>query len=173
MAFEMNQETSFHEIFVNKPHTGIEISEISYKKKDEVIILRPDMTKEEIMTAHPRWAREYGVPSGSKTERDRSFLELKIVMAEKRDAYVQSVFSSAYNNIILNFIHVPALRGNPERNYKKTTVGPKFPGTFEIYAASIINHWQANNDPRINDRSPYVPTAITGWQRRPFRRWAN
>jgi len=51
----------------------------------------------------------------------------------------------------LSLIHVPALRGNPERNYKKTSVGPMFPGTFEIYAASIIHHWQATEDTRLND----------------------
>ena len=47
-------------------------------------------------------------------------------------------------------IHLPALRGNPERNYKKTSVGPRFPGTFEIYAASIIHNWQAVQDPRLH-----------------------
>ena len=41
-------------------------------------------------------------------------------------------------------IHVPALRGNPERAYAKTTsAGPDFPGTFENYVASVVSHWQA------------------------------
>ena len=65
--------------------------------------------------------------------------------------YIKTGFSSAYVNAILSLIHVPALRGNPERNYKKTSVGPMFPGTFEIYAASLISHWQATEDTRLND----------------------
>ena len=33
-------------------------------------------------------------------------------------------------------IHVPGLRGNPERAYPVTAIGETFPGTFEDYAAS-------------------------------------
>ena len=143
LALDMDRVTSFQEIFVKKPHTGIEIAEISYKDKEGVNVLRPDMTRNELMEAGHFFARQ--------TERDRCFLELRIAMDKDGETYIKSRFSNVYVNDILSFIHVPALRGNPERNYKKTTVGPKFPGTFEIYAASIINHWQANNDPRIND----------------------
>ena len=43
-------------------------------------------------------------------------------------------------------IHVPGLRGNPERTYVVAAVGATFPGTFENYAASVIAKWQAEND---------------------------
>jgi predicted ATPase len=46
-------------------------------------------------------------------------------------------------------LHVPALRGNPERTYKTTAVGEEFAGTFEPYVASIIHHWQATKDIRL------------------------
>lgn len=46
-------------------------------------------------------------------------------------------------------IHVPALRGNPERTYKTTAIGSEFPGTFEPYVASVIHHWQARKDVRL------------------------
>lgn len=46
-------------------------------------------------------------------------------------------------------LHVPALRGNPERTYKTTAVGHEFAGTFEPYVASIIHHWQATKDIRL------------------------
>lgn len=42
-------------------------------------------------------------------------------------------------------IHVPGVRGNPERSYKTAATGASsFPGSFEKYVASIINHWQAD-----------------------------
>ncbi|GAC1354289.1 MAG: hypothetical protein NVSMB38_32350 [Ktedonobacteraceae bacterium] len=49
---------------------------------------------------------------------------------------------------IRQVIHLPGLRGNPERTYPVTAVGPEFPGTFETYVASIIGQWQseAKND---------------------------
>ena len=50
---------------------------------------------------------------------------------------------------IFNTIHLPGLRGNPERTYKLTSTGPRYPGTFENYAASIINKWQEMKDARL------------------------
>ncbi|WP_150130889.1 AAA family ATPase [Janthinobacterium sp. LM6] len=48
-----------------------------------------------------------------------------------------------------NLIHVPGLRGNPERTYTTTAVGDSFPGRFENYVASIILEWQRSNDPNL------------------------
>src|SRR5450759_787658 len=44
---------------------------------------------------------------------------------------------------IRRIIHLPGLRGNPERTYPVTAVGLEFPGTFENYVASVIGQWQA------------------------------
>jgi predicted ATPase len=151
MGLEVESSISFNETFINKPQAGMEIAEISYKNEVNITILRPDMARGEIMAAYPRWARQSEKSYTVKIERDRSFLELKNVMDEDGLLYIKTGFSSAYVNAILSLIHVPALRGNPERNYKKTSVGPMFPGTFEIYAASLISHWQATEDTRLND----------------------
>jgi hypothetical protein len=102
------------------------------------------------MAAYPRRANQSKKAYTSKIERERCFLELKNVFDEDGETYTRTGYSRAYVKDILSFIHVPALRGNPERNYRKATVGPRFPGTFEIYAASLISHWQATDDPRMN-----------------------
>lgn len=52
---------------------------------------------------------------------------------------------------IRKVIHVPGLRGNPERTYKTTAISSDFPGTFEHYVASIINHWQVSHDHRLRE----------------------
>ncbi len=165
MGLEVKSSISFNETLINKPQAGMEIEEISYKNEDGITILRPDMTLEEMMTARlmatrPGWARTYFknyLNTDMKKreqvlniERKRCFLEVKMLMGDD-DTFVVSGLSIAFSNAILSLIHVPALRGNPERNYKKTSVGPMFPGTFEIYAASIIHHWQATEDTRLND----------------------
>jgi hypothetical protein len=106
------------------------------------------------MAAYPLWGNLRLKNSKYNTlliERNRSFLELKIINKSKRPFSGETDWSEPFLNAILSLIHVPALRGNPERNYKKTSVGPMFPGTFEIYAASIIHHWQATEDTRLND----------------------
>ena len=50
---------------------------------------------------------------------------------------------------IFNSIHLPGLRGNPERTYKPASTGPRYPGTFENYVASIIHEWQETTDERL------------------------
>lgn len=160
MGLEVKSSISFNETFMSKPQSGMDIAEISYKDEKGITIIRPDMTQEEIMAAYPRWGRIRFRNSQNtdmknrgyvlKTKRNRCFLEVKMLMGDD-DTFVVSGLSIAFSNAILSLIHVPALRGNPERNYKKTSVGPMFPGTFEIYAASLISHWQATEDTRLND----------------------
>ncbi len=61
-------------------------------------------------------------------------------------------FDVTYNLVesyILDSIHLPGLRGNPERIYKLTSTGPRYPGTFEHYAASLIHEWQETKDKRL------------------------
>jgi len=153
MGLEMKSSISFNETFINKPQSGMEIAGISYKNEDSVTILRPDMKREEIIAAYPRWRRMKNQDDVLKTERRRCFLELKNIFNINSDepSFIVTGLNSPFSKSILSLIHVPALRGNPERNYKKTSVGPMFPGTFEIYAASIIHHWQATEDTRLND----------------------
>ena len=55
-----------------------------------------------------------------------------------------------FEQFIQETIHVPGLRGNPERDYPATPViGPNFQGVFQNYTAAIINYWQENNDERL------------------------
>jgi len=48
---------------------------------------------------------------------------------------------AVWERIIPETIHLPGLRGNPERTYPVTAVGPNYPGTFEKYTASVISQW--------------------------------
>ncbi len=66
-------------------------------------------------------------------------------------------------------IHLPGLRGSPERIYKLTSTGPRYPGTFENYAASTIHEWQETKDKRlktvINALQTLGLTGIVGTKR--------
>lgn len=44
--------------------------------------------------------------------------------------------------LISSMIHVPGLRGNPERTYKILASDEIYPGSFEKYIASIIVEWK-------------------------------
>ncbi len=154
MGLEVKSSLSFNETFINKPQSGMGIDEISYNDDEGITILWPEMTTEEIMAAYPQWGEvclEDSPNNLLRIERNRCFLELKLFNISEVPFSGATGLGSIFSNAILSLIHVPALRGNPERNYKKTSVGPMFPGTFEIYAASIIHHWQATEDTRLND----------------------
>jgi predicted ATPase len=43
--------------------------------------------------------------------------------------------------MVTKLIHVPGLRGNPERTYKIAASDDVYPGSFEKYIASIITEW--------------------------------
>lgn len=42
---------------------------------------------------------------------------------------------------VTRLIHVPGLRGNPERTYKIASSDDVYPGSFEKYVASIVSNW--------------------------------
>ena len=65
---------------------------------------------------------------------------------------------------ICQLIHVPGLRGNPERNYPVTAVGENFTGTFENYVASIIHYWKISKDKRLKLLSDALQTLGLTWK---------
>ena len=50
----------------------------------------------------------------------------------------------------LELIYLPGLRGNPQRNYFISAVGPQYPGRFSDYVASVVHRWEDEKDDRIN-----------------------
>lgn len=77
--------------------------------------------------------------------RDRAFLRLQFSEANRSFVFPISAVDGFGDDIGRNIIHVPGLRGNPERSYKKTAVGDNFPGTLDSYVASVVAHWQDND----------------------------
>jgi len=86
-------------------------------------------------------------------ERDRFVLDISYDKLPPLFAFSLGVpeLRQRTTRLILDVIHLPGLRGNPERTYPVTTIGPRFPGTFENYAASLIDHWGSDSSERIKD----------------------
>jgi predicted ATPase len=81
--------------------------------------------------------------------RVRCFLELKMVVDARTIPFVAGV-APADNLATLarRLIHVPGLRGNPERSYKAAISEAVYPGSFEKYVASIIHNWSTDKRDR-------------------------
>ena len=71
------------------------------------------------------------------------------VLAGNESSFVIPTFGLFPSNYLERMIHVPRLRGNPERIYERTASGPSFPGTFEKYVATIIADWKGSGDVRL------------------------
>jgi predicted ATPase len=83
-----------------------------------------------------------------EVERKRCFFGGNISIENKTER-VKIAFktSGLFEAEIHRIIHIPALRGNPERTYQVTAVGQEFPGVFDNYVASIITFWQSGEAP--------------------------
>ena len=56
---------------------------------------------------------------------------------------VQGFKASLYlEGALVNLMHVPGLRGKPERSYPATTFQNQIKGTFDLYAAGTVSQWQ-------------------------------
>jgi predicted ATPase len=84
--------------------------------------------------------------------RDRCFAEMQGQRVDTKSLEIKVPFTSDLAEVIRGIIHLPGLRGNPERTYPVTAVGDTFPGTFHEYTASIIAAWKAkDNKEKLKD----------------------
>ena len=157
--FQIRIETLKRDFFISvrtvfkKGPKGIEIVEMTkIEIKHELlspknVTLYPEMSSKEIKSL----ADQGLIPKGlipqrfEAVGRSRCFLCL-----ESQDGRMSFEVTHDLEFHIFNTIHLPGLRGNPERTYKLTSTGPRYPGRFEYYAASIIHNWQNTEDGRLN-----------------------
>lgn len=52
----------------------------------------------------------------------------------------------------VNFLHVPGIRGNPERNYQFSSMKGKYTGKIEDYVASIIFKWKNSTSKKEKEK---------------------
>lgn len=175
IGIKLEESRSLTEVFTKIPKRAIDIAEAIYCDKAGKLHLWPDMTREDMIALISESPikgieniRDSLEKSGSwKIDRNRCFIRAITTLGDEKEPRATinwgppiNLFSSQVQNII----HVPALRGNPERNYKTVPIGEKFPGTFEIYIASIINNWQMTKDPRLNELGTALEILGLGWK---------
>jgi hypothetical protein len=156
LGFERGDQTTVGLTYRKVEGKGLDIDYMDFADGEHSGRIALNLTHEEILKVLPGSFRKLHVP-GLKGEwhwvvqRERCFLAFALVrkgVPAERMAFGGMPFSPSSMLVpeIEGIIHVPALRGNPERNYTKTTsVGPNFPGTFENYVASVVSQWQTSD----------------------------
>jgi predicted ATPase len=144
--------------FSQEKRTDLELTRMRMRESEVDIELWPEMSEVDIVQQAPSIIDEMnkavrGIYDGQlawQVVRERCFLQ-----AHLSSEYVgfQRLLAfpkiDKFTNCLRAIIHVPGLRGNPERTYKTTAVEQEFPGTFDNYVASVIAQWQAQLDPRL------------------------
>ena len=146
-----------------KGQTRIELVEMMVKERvdtlqpssPECLTLYPEMTSEEIKSLVEQDLIHVAL---DVVRRSRCFL-----VFESQGGSMSFAVTTDLESNIFNSIHLPGLRGSPERTYKLTSTGPRYPGTFEYYAASIIHEWQETRDERLKTVAAALHTlGLTG-----------
>jgi predicted ATPase len=125
--------------------------EVSRDEKVKHATLKLGMEEENIKKEIPAITHAMSnVSEGTwKVRQDRFFLNPYLVKPDGSTGSSLRI-SSSLSNLLQDTIHVPGLRDNPSRTYKRTAVGNRFAGTFDDYVASVIYSWQRDQDERLN-----------------------
>jgi predicted ATPase len=92
--------------------------------------------------------------------RRRCFLDRRLVTKDESGAKRYTFFInlneenpvSQIEQILVDLLHLPGSRGNPERTYPVSAIGARFKGTFENYVASIVANSAAEQPTSFLDR---------------------
>lgn len=151
MALGLKRNGKEHMVYL---HEGMDSKKIASEIRSFVDVDEEAKTSLEVLKV--LYSKLVPLPSGA-VNRNRCFLDIKIdefpwipyISDTPHMSDLQllldmlgelSTFQASY---LRQMIHLPGLRGNPERTFPVAAVGSMFPGTFHEYTASIIAQWQA------------------------------
>ncbi|TAE59398.1 MAG: DUF3696 domain-containing protein [Nostocales cyanobacterium] len=177
ISIEIENGDHVKNVFRKLPRQGLQLTKTIVQEKDQVIEMSSDILPGDVINILPdKYKEMYDFikntdPIKGKLffiiDRNRCFLEFALFdLINNQKLTIGNTFLSPiypsnteiFGRYIREMIHLPGLRGNPERNYKTTAIGSAFPGTFENYVASIINHWQKPKDKRLNELANALET---------------
>jgi hypothetical protein len=144
-------------LFRKQPKHGLKVVRATYCIPDYDgvnITIFPGMQHQELVKILPEALTKYYTLLLNNIEEKaplwrvtnfRCFLDLQL----GDSAFYSYNLGMKFSKHIRRIVHVPGLRGNPERTYNTAGVGSEFPGLFENYVASIVNYWQETKDDRL------------------------
>ena len=150
VRIETRNSNFFHAVSTTfrKGKGGIEIVQMTKEKlgADRTLSAKP-------LTLYPEMSPE---KIKLLDDQDPEFKNYDVVKRSRCFLYLGSQDGNRFYEVTYGFgadifdsIHLPGLRGNPERSYKLISTGSQYPGTFEHYVASIIHEWQETKDERL------------------------
>jgi hypothetical protein len=155
---------------------GIDLLEMGFSHGDKVFhwTNKQTITRDELVEASGDrqwvWTRAILVIAPDQEVRvGRNRVTLAATMVPKgQEPTERSHFvlrpADAVVDQIRDVIHLPGLRGNPERHYAISAAGPQYPGNFIDYVASVIHQWTTTGDDRIKCLERNLKTLGLTWR---------
>jgi len=129
----------------------VESSTLINSEMPKGMTLKVDMTSKDVEKNIPkdeielfkRLFEHQNVTPVWKVVRNKCFIQAAVSFKGKKIAPLNSGINptASIAEFVTRLIHVPGLRGNPERIYKIAATDSIYPGSFEKYVASIISNW--------------------------------
>jgi AAA domain, putative AbiEii toxin, Type IV TA system/Protein of unknown function (DUF3696) len=147
--------------YAKDPGKEFHVKSISTLDNDLLVTFDPKMTHSELVEQLRKLNHKYEtsllldvlgrVEAQLSLQRLRVFLWFSVLPESINSEAVSALANALFpllelTDVLLSVIHVPGLRGNPEREYPITAVGRQFVGTFHVYTASVIAQWQIGDD---------------------------
>ncbi len=170
-----NDKDSIKLSFAHQKGKGFDVDETQYSLHGRDLHLKKDQSSDELKEI---FSEKFNLPeyliemhkdsTGSnklpeyKPVRSRCFL--KIGLEYEKNTFSNFPFdffyfrSFQYEQIIKSILHLPGLRGNPQRTYPVNSTDGIYPGTFELYTASVIHKWQS--DPKFSHKIDLLNQAL-------------
>lgn len=156
---------SIVETFSRAKTGGFELDSMALSRDHLHAQLRIGMSDAEIR-------RALGVSSQERFSvvRERCFLNMRVGSGHSLFVGHSSFIDLIYNDLpdlssaLRSLIHLPGLRGNPQRAYPVAAVGPTFVGPFPVYTASVILDWQERGDIRLKTVSTQLGKLGLTWK---------
>jgi hypothetical protein len=166
------------ELTFRKAARGFDLKEMVYVSQEESFTIKPSMSHDAIMAVLPKpWKTMHRqIGKDAKTDmqwtarRERCFFVFEMTSPDDTSRRVRfGPFgvspSQSFVSHIERIIHLPGLRGNPQRTYPKTVGGPGYQGTFEAYVASVIAEWQGSDSRnKLNELAHSLETLALTWK---------
>jgi predicted ATPase len=155
VGVHLGPSTYLETVFGKENDQPISIRHMTFTEHGQKLTLKPEMSDAEIRKALPKEHKKF-VETVEKVEkarvscfirRNRCFLEVAFRLPKEKGGslFMLGPLGRNVDKHVRRIIHIPGLRGNPERTYPVTAVGTEFPGTFERYVASVIAQWQSGD----------------------------
>lgn len=158
VGVELNRNSWFYQKFRHDSKKGIVLGSMEVEEGGKKHTFRRTMTHDDIMKEFSDvdeviyYYENFGKQENRKMfiDRQRCFLGISLLDDQGKEKFQYGISpAGGVGHRLLNLIHMPALRGNPERTYRTSAVGGRFPGDFREYVASLIHNWSKTSDWRI------------------------